>query len=165
MSFFIQIVFILKSSSFSCLPGWRVFLGGDNSKAPLLPAEAIKLHSDAQAGKAAVLWHAAVAPELWADVPELPLHGSRRVGDGACTGYTLLCNWDRARLWILELDSVPGSHSLDVLRFPNEPKDKYLSRTEVYIKYVLHKGPDWFCYKSVFSPVTVNCEITSSETE
>lgn len=62
-----------------------------------------------------------------------------------CTGHTLLCHWDRASVWILEVGSVPGSHSLDVPRVTSEAKDKYLSKTEVYIKYVHYKGPDWFC--------------------
>lgn len=62
-----------------------------------------------------------------------------------CTGYTLLCHWDRASVWILEVGSVPGSHILDIPRLTSEPKDKYLSKTEVYIKYVHYKGSDWFC--------------------
>lgn len=65
-----------------------------------------------------------------------------------CTGHTPLCSWGRANAGILELGSVPGSHSLDVARFSNEPWDKYLSRTEVYIKYVRRNGPDWFYCKS-----------------
>lgn len=50
-----------------------------------------------------------------------------------CAGYTLLGNCNGARVWILELESVPGSHALDVPRFPNEPKDKYLSKTGVHL--------------------------------
>lgn len=46
---------VLFSFSISFFPGWHVFPGGGNSKAPLLPAKAIKLHSDTQADKAEVL--------------------------------------------------------------------------------------------------------------
>lgn len=55
-SFYIQIVFTLMSSSFSIsvFPGQRVFPGGGNSKAPLLPAKAIKLCSEAQIHRAEV---------------------------------------------------------------------------------------------------------------
>lgn len=72
----------------------------------------------------------------WAPFPLEP-----SLGDG----YTLPCHWDRANVWILEVGIVPGSHSLDVPQVASETKDKYLSRTEVYIKYVHYKGPDWFC--------------------
>lgn len=46
---------LCSSFSISFFPGWCVFPGGDNSKAPLLPAKAIKLYSDAQVDKAEVL--------------------------------------------------------------------------------------------------------------
>lgn len=43
---------LFSSFSISVFPGWRVFPGGDNSKAPLLPAKATKLYSEAPVDKA-----------------------------------------------------------------------------------------------------------------
>lgn len=140
-SFFIEIVFIPKSSSFSIsfFPGWRVFPVGGNSKAPVLPAKAIKSWNDAQIPRAEALQSTAVAPGLRAGVLGPP------VGDAVCTGYTCCVTGTgpRSRSWSWEafLDLTAYTY----LGFPNEPKDKYLSETEVYIKYVHYKGPDWFC--------------------
>lgn len=108
LSFYIQIVFALMSSSFSIsvFPGRCVFPGGGNSKAPLLPAKAMKLYSEAQTHRAEVFIAQCLRQVA---VLGLPLLGSRCAGDGVCTSHTLLCNWDRARVWLLELGSVPGS--------------------------------------------------------
>lgn len=88
--------------------------------------------------RAEILQSTAAAPELWAGVPWAPFPLEPSLGDG----YALVT---RASVWILEVGSVLGFHSLDVLHVTSEPKDKYLSKTEVYIKYVHYKGPDWFC--------------------
>lgn len=92
---------VLFSSSFSIsvFPGWHVSPGGGNSKAPLLPAKAIKWHSDAQADKAEVLQSTAAAPELWAGVPGLPFHWSHL--------------WEMVMHWLHPAVSLGQSQCLD----------------------------------------------------